>query len=380
MKSKALSLTFDRNSRFAIPKSIRENRGKHMDRMLPKTTIIIVNWNMLHHLHMCLHSVVNMNYPDFEIMLVDNASTDGSATFTEQEFPQVKIIRNNQNLGYAAANNVGFKYALGEYIAVLNPDTKVHSTWLLELVLALERNPSAGLATPKILMMNEPNRINTCGNDITLTGLTVCRGFGQKADAYENLETVSAVSGAAFVIKRSVLNKIDGFDESLFAYYEDTDLSLRAMLAGFDCIYVPSSIVYHRYEFNSNPRKIYLLERNRMITWLKTFRWRTLVIMIPLIIVAEAIAWGYTLLRGPRYIVSKLRANIWILQHFKQILEARRQVQLLRAVDDKKILRKLSHHLIVKQTINKYAAKFIQTIIQPILFIMGKICRALVTW
>jgi len=236
-----------------INRYLSETIGKkwdvEKDMELPKATVIIVNTNELHHLRRCLPSVLNQRYREYEVLVVDNASTDGSVEYVEREFPQVKVIRNSANLGYVGANNVGFEHATGEYLVVLNPDTEVEVDWLRELVLTLKNNPSAGLATSKILIMDDPQRINTCGNEITFAGITVCRGLGRPADTYDRLEAVSAVSGAAFAIKRSVLEHIGHFDESFFIYYEDTDLSLRAALAGYDCIYVPTSVVYHKYAF-----------------------------------------------------------------------------------------------------------------------------------
>ncbi len=349
-------------------------------RILPKASVIIVNANHLHDLKRCLPSIFRQRYPDYEILVVDNASTDGSVEYLAREFPQAKVIRNEANLGYAGANNVGFKHASGEYIAILNPDTRVEPDWLKELVIALQADVKSGLATPKILMMDDPARVNTCGNEITLTGLTFCRGLDQPAEKYNQLEIVSAVSGAAFVIKRSVLEQIGGFDGTFFMYYEDTDLSLRAMLAGYTCLYVPTSVVYHQYAFRFTPGKCFLQERNRYLSLLKTLRWRTLITLLPMLLLSELIAWGYVLLRGPEHIRSKFHSYAWLLSNRRQILEARSQVQALRRVDDRVLLNRFSHRLTFAQTVNPWMATILEKIFNPLLLLLGRVSRLIVTW
>lgn len=348
--------------------------------ILPKASVIIVNTSELHHLKRCLPSIFRQRYLDYEVLVVDNASTDGSIEYVMREFPRVKIIRNRANLGYAGANNVGFRHASGEYIAVLNPDTQVEPDWLSELVMALQAHPNAGLATPKILIMDDPARINTCGNEITFTGLTFCRGLDQPAEKYNQLEIVSAVSGAAFVIKRSVLEYIGGFDEAFFIYYEDTDLSLRAMLAGYDCLYVPTSVVYHQYALRFSPRKCFLQERNRYFSLLKTLRWRTLMALLPMLLLSEVIAWGYVLLQGPEHISSKFRSYVWLIGNRQQILQARRRAQALRRVDDRVLLERFSHRLTFAQMTNSWLATILERIFNPLLLLLGRMSRAIVTW
>ena len=386
VKDLAVPARYERLIPFATdPESViqartRTTRYDNQDPTFLKATVIVVSTNDGHHLKRCLSSVEKLSYPDVEILLVDNASTDGSASLVKRYFPKVTVIRNEENLGYAGANNIGFRHASGEIVAVLNPDTEVDANWLRELATALMANPSAGLVTSKILMMNDPARINACGNEITLTGLTVCRGFGETADAYEKLEEVSAVSGAAFAIRQSTLKQLGGFDEAMFLYYEDTDLSLRTMLAGAVCLYVPTSIAFHQYEFRFSPQKSFYLERNRILSWLKVFRWRTLIIMMPLILAAEVLVWSYALLKGPAFMVNKLRANVWPLLHVRKVLAARNEVQSTRKATDRQILDRLTHRLTFNQMVNQYLATRIEMIVQPLLFAAGKVCRALIAW
>lgn len=347
---------------------------------LPNCSIVIVNFNGLHHLTKCLPSIFRQNYPEYEVIVVDNASTDGSIEFLAREFPQVMLVRNKANLGYAEANNVGIKQASGKYIAVLNPDTMVDLNWLQELVIALEEDQLAEMATPKILLMDCPEKINTCGNDITLTGLTFCRGLDQPADSYLEPETVSAVSGAAFVIRRCILEQLGGFDEDLFMYYEDTDLSLRVMLAGYRCIFVPKSIIYHQYTFRFPPSKCFYQERNRYYSLLKILRWQTLLVLIPELLISEILAWGYVLLFGVDHIQSKYRSWVWLIVNRRQILKARHNTQRLRQVDDKTILKHFTYRLNFTQTTKPLIGRTLELILNPLMFILGNFSKVLIAW
>lgn len=197
-------------------------------RMQTRASIIIVGYNSLSDLPRCLASLQEDMAQEDEVIVVDNASQDGTPQAIREHFPWVRVLCSPENVGFGAANNLAAAQARGEYLAFLNPDTTAEPGWLEALIAALEDDPSAGLATPKILLMQDPQRINTCGNDIHISGLTLCRGMGEPSAAFSQLETVSAVSGAAFVVRRALFEAIGGFDPLFFMYMEDTDLSLRA--------------------------------------------------------------------------------------------------------------------------------------------------------
>jgi hypothetical protein len=348
--------------------------------ILPKASIVIVNTNELHHLKRGLPSICHQQYPDYEVIVVDNASTDGSVAFIEKEYPEVKILRNKENLGYTGANNVGFATALGEYIAVLNPDTRMEQDWLYQLILALEADPRAGLASGKVLLMDNPAQINSCGLDITYTGLSFLRGLGEPAEKYPRPEVIFGVAGSAFVIKRKVLDEIGGFDDLYFIYYDDTDLSLRANLAGYTCIYVPAAVGYHQYIFKFSARKCFLQERNRYLSLLKTLRWPTLFLLFPLFCLSDVIAWGYAGLQGREHLQGKFRSYSWLMTNWNQVLEARRRIQRLRRVSDRSLLNRFSSRVNFTNTTKPWIASLLSVIINPMVFILGNICRIIVFW
>jgi GT2 family glycosyltransferase len=322
----------------------------HAVKSTPKVSVIIVNYNGREYLEACLLSVLAEEKIDLEVILVDNDSQDGSADYVEQTFPQVRVIRNEINGGFSQGNNVGARKARGEYLAFLNPDTVVDPGWLTPLIAALEADPRARLATPKIMQLRDEQRINTCGNQIHFTGLTLCRGLGMDESNFSYPEEVDAVSGAAFVIRKQDFKKLGGLDERFFLYMEDTDLSVRARLAGYKCVYVPTSIVYHDYTLYFGPLKTFYQERNRYLMLLKGLRWRTLLVLLPALFMAEVVTWGFTILRDRRRFLNKLRAYIWILKHWREIVDSRRHVQAMRGVPDRVLISRYTHRLDFAQT------------------------------
>ena len=285
-----------------------------------------------------------------ELILVDNASSDGSAALVEAAFPGVRVLRSETNLGFGGGSNLGARHARGEFLAFLNPDTTVQPGWLDALLAALQANPDAGLATARILLLDDPQRINTCGNEIHISGLTLCRGMGQPSTAFPDLDEVGAVSGAAFAMRKALFETLHGFDESFFLYMEDTDLSLRARLAGWRILYVPGSIVYHDYRLTFGPHKTFYQERNRYRMLLKVLRKRTLLALLPALLLAELVAWGFVLLRERRNFGNKLRACAAVIQEWPQIKAARQHSQSLRRVADRQLLAHTEYRLGYEQT------------------------------
>jgi GT2 family glycosyltransferase len=340
--------------------------------------VIIVNHNGRAYLDGCLRSLLASQEDGREIIVVDNASADGSADYLEGAYPEVRLLRADQNLGFGAGNNLAARQARGEILAFLNPDTVVESGWLEALAAALES--SAGLVTAQIRLLDDPDQINTCGNDVHLTGLTLCRGMGADVKAFAEPVEVSAVSGAAFALQRNLFETLGGFDESFFLYMEDTDLSLRARLAGYRCRYVPGSVVYHDYRLRFGPQKTYYQERNRLLMLFKTYRLRTLLVLLPALCLAEVITWAFVLLREPRRLGNKLRAYAWILSHWRQVVGVRRQTQALRRVSDRALLAQSTHRLDYAQVGGRLAARLAEAVFDPLFWLWKRVALALVRW
>ena len=215
---------------------------------------------------------------------------------------------------------------------------------------ALQTEPHAGLATSQLRLLGSPDRINTCGNEVHCTGLTLCRGMGMDTRAFAQPCEVTAVSGAAFAMRRDLFERLGGFDDTFFLYVEDTDLSWRARLAGYRCLYVPSSVVYHDYDLSFGPYKTYYQERNRYLMLLKSLRWPTVLALLPALILAEVVTWAFVLLRERQRAANKLHVYAWLWKHRREIVESRQRTQALRRVRDRSLLAPSTYRLAYEQT------------------------------
>jgi GT2 family glycosyltransferase len=241
----------------------------------PLVSVVIVNWNGRHLLGECLDSLYSQSFKDFEVVLVDNGSRDGSAEYICKHYPAVRLVELQENTGFAGGNNAGILIARGKYVALLNNDTRTDPEWLASLAREAEASPAAGMWASKILSYDQPDIIDNVGLLIYRDGLA--RGHGrleQDRGQYDAPREALFPSGCAALYRRSMLDEVGLFDEAFFAYADDVDLGLRARLAGWACTYVPSAKVYHRYSSSSStysPLKAYLVERNRIWVLLKYY-------------------------------------------------------------------------------------------------------------
>ncbi|MGA9351106.1 MAG: glycosyltransferase family 2 protein [Anaerolineae bacterium] len=314
--------------------------------MPPLTSVVIVTYEGLRYLEGCLHSVFREAGQDCEVIVVDNGSTDGSPDLIEKRFPEVTLVRNSENRGFAAACNQGAEMAAGRVLVFLNQDTRVEPGWLLVLVRRLNEGGSVGLTTSKVLLMSQPDRIHLCGQAVHYTGLVFGRGFLSPASDMATPQEVGAVAGTSFALRREVWEELGGFDETFYMYYEETDLSWRAQLAGYKCFYVPDSVVYHDYRpCRSNPSRLYYSMCNRYITLLKNWRGPTLILLVPALLLAELIEWGLALAYGWRGVQAKVRANFWVITHLREISRLHARTQAGRKVPDAAILKERTYRL-----------------------------------
>lgn len=248
-----------------------------MNNAAPLVSIIIVNWNGLKFLHECLPSISAQSYTSFEVIMVDNGSTDGSLEFVRTGFPDTVIIENMENVGFAAANNQGIRIAKGKYIATLNNDTEVDEDWLKNLVDAAgASDKEVGMWAPKILSMKEPTRIDSVGG-LLIYRDGIARGRGRSEEdrgQYDRVEDILFPSACSALYRKDMLDEIGCFDEEFFAYCEDSDLGLRARLAGWKALSVPKAVVYHHYSGSAgrySETKAFLVERNHLWLAIKNF-------------------------------------------------------------------------------------------------------------
>jgi GT2 family glycosyltransferase len=241
----------------------------------PLVSIIIVNWNGIKFLEPCLSSLYSQSYAPYEVILFDNGSTDGSVGFLKEKFPEVIILESPENLGFAEGNNRAIEASKGEYILTLNNDTELADGFLETLVqAAITSSEGVGMWAPKILSLNKKDEIDSVGGLLIYSDcLAKGRGRLEKdSGQYDRVEEVFVPSACAALYKKTMLDRVGLFDSDFFAYCEDTDLGLRARLAGWKALSVPGAVVYHYYSGTGGkytPFKAFLVERNHIWAALK---------------------------------------------------------------------------------------------------------------
>lgn len=260
----------------------------------PEISIIIVNWNGKKFLKKCLDSLRNQTYQNFEIIFVDNGSNDGSVKFIKVNFPEIKIIENKNNLGFAAGNNQGIKESTGKYIFTLNNDTTTDNNCIENIIKPMKNDNSMGMVAPKILSLRNKKIIDSVGG-LLLSYDGIAKGNGRNEidnGQYDENKEILFPSACAALYNKRMLDEIGLFDEYFFAYCEDADLGLRGRTAGWKAISAPNAIIYHYYSGTTeshSPLKAFLVERNHILFAIKN---------LPLIMVLALPAttiWRFTI-------------------------------------------------------------------------------------
>ena len=272
-------------------------------------SIIIVNYNGCHHLTRCLNSLKSQSIEDFEVIVIDNASSDGSVKFLSQSYPWVNVIKNCENIGYGAGVNRGINASRGEFILTLNNDTDADPDFLKELLIAIESSPEVGMAAPKMLLPD--GSINSTGLCISRSGAVWDRGvFEKDKGQYDMSYKVLGPCGGAALYRRTMLEEIGHFEEDYFLYYEDADIAIRACNAGWKCIFVPGSRVMHLHGATAGFQSdmyVYYISRNIIWNVVKNYPFKELVLSIPFVIGRNLAAIPYYALRGQRKVVIKAK-------------------------------------------------------------------------
>lgn len=240
----------------------------------PLISVVLLNWNGIKVLDRCLGSLTAQTYSPLEIIVVDNASTDGSVGLIKKRFPAVRLVVNERNLGFGGGNNVGIRASQGKYIMMLNNDTRLDPKCIEELKRSIEKDDKYGACASKILLEYEENLIDAAGIVVCPDGLSIGRGRLEKGDQFDEEVEVFFASDCACLYRREMLEDIGLYDEDFFAYADETDMGWRAQLAGWKCIYNPQAVVYHFHSASSgnySPFKAFLVERNRIWVAVKSF-------------------------------------------------------------------------------------------------------------
>lgn len=317
--------------------------------MNPLLSIIIPNWNGKKFLKECLDSLKKQTYNNFEIILVDNGSTDGSIDFIQKEYGDfVKIIRNETNLGFAEGSNIGIRSARGEFIVLLNNDTKTDPFWLEELVKTIHIDPKVGMWGSKIYSYYHKNQIEAVGELIYWDGLTRAKGqFEIDNGQFNFMEEILYPPGCGAMYRRKIFDEIGLFDKDFFAYADDAEIGIRARLAGWKALFVPKAILYHKNSGTGgqhSPFKAFYVERNRFWITIKYFP-LPLLFLTPFFTFYRFIfqAYGALTHHGAAGIFTKNYSPwklIWILitaygsafYHLPKMLKKRKKIRYLKKV------------------------------------------------
>ncbi len=314
----------------------------------PMVSIVILNYNGRDLLRPCLESVLESDYPRFEVLLVDNGSTDDSVQSVRDlvdKDSRIKLILNGSNLGFAEGNNVAIKHVKGEYVVILNNDTEVRRDWLNHLVEVMEQDHTIGIAQSKLLLMKDRKRLDSAGAYLTNFGFLFQRGLGElDYGQYDATDEIFSAKAASIIIRKDLIDRVGLFDPEYFLYLEETDLCFRTWLIGLRVVFAPRSVVYHYWGAITVPkvgREIPFYScRNYAMTLIKNLEFGNLLRIMPI----HTLLWVFLAIR---FIVQGRiqraktigRALIWIFKALPKIWAKRERVQhLTRKVSDKDLM------------------------------------------
>jgi len=311
---------------------------------MPAISVLIVNWNGRHFLDACLGGLRRQTFQDFETILVDNGSSDGSSTYVREHFPEVRLIALQDNLGFTGGNIAAYEQARGQLIVLLNNDTEPHPRWLEEIHKASLQFPQAGSFASKMMYFDKRERIENCGFSVGTAGTTVDLGRDElDSPAWTAPREVFGACGGAVAYRRIMLDDIGFLDPDFFMVYEDVDLSFRAQLRGYPCVYIPTAIVFHRYRASLGKRpalQVYYSQRNIEFVYFKNMPAGLILrsFVQRFLYEAGAAVYFFRLGAGPAFLRGKWDA----FKHFPSLLRKRREIQLTRTLTNHEIRARLT--------------------------------------
>jgi GT2 family glycosyltransferase len=320
-----------------------------MNNSRPFVSIVVLNHNGMKHLKSCLESLMKTNYPEFEIILVDNGSDDLSVSFVRRNYPKVKLLELGKNYGSSVGYMAGVKIAQGPYVSILNNDIEVDPDWLYPLVEALEKNPTVAAADPKFKNYFDRKRFEdsaAAGRLIDYFGNNYTRGVNEVDRG--QFDQIEYIMGVLTFFRKSTMIEIGGFDTSFGYGYEDIDLGWRFYLSGYKVMYVPKSVIYHKSGATSRmaknrkirPNLYYLIKRNRLIALLKNYGIRNMLVALFVSSFEYFLTLYYFMLNRERlHSLAIVKAMLYILPNLRLIFVQRSKVQQLRRLADKEIKR-----------------------------------------
>lgn len=314
-----------------------------MFQTLPLVSIVIANYNGRDNLKRCVSSILQSDC-SLEIIVVDNGSSDGSIQHVKEAFAnqlsRIVVVPLPSNYGLAVANNIGIDKAKGKYVFILNNDTEVDPSCLSELMKAMERDQTIGVAQPKILYMDKKDTFDCAGNFINMIGFGDYRGRNSKdVGQYETSDEISYAKGAAMMVRKSLWTSLGGFEPLFFVYYEETDFCWRVWLSGYRIVFIPSAKIFHvcKATVSKFRRKFieFQVNRNRIVTVTKNLSSRNLALYSPLEATMYIVRFAiYGRMRDVDAIMGELQGVIWCISSFRSLWTKRLLIQQVRVVRD----------------------------------------------
>ena len=309
----------------------------------PLVSIIVVNYNGEKYIQKCIASLLKTEYSPFELIVVDNNSTDKSIEIITEKFGKdrrLRIIRNTKNVGFAEGNNIGCRYSRGKYLAFINNDTEVDPNWLKELINVIENNSDVGACQSKLVLMGT-HLLDGTGDFITVHGIAFIRGHNVAETREHQIEQIFSPRAAAMIINKRIFEKIGEFDSDYFAGYEDVDLGWRIRLLGKKVVFVPKSVVYHIGRASTKKMgqiEAYHKHKNCIATAIKNYNLRNLFFRLPFTIIYRFLL-GISPFKETQVISQSgfavIKAILWNITNFRKIWKKRLfvQVNILRVKD-----------------------------------------------
>ncbi len=302
-------------------------------------SVIIVNYNGRRLLKECLESILNQSHAHIEIILVDNASRDGSAGYVEESFPGVRVVKLFENRGFTGGNIEGLKYAHGDYIMLINNDVVLDNDCIKKLATALETHPDAGIGATKMIVYGR-DIIDTAGDGFSTSFKGFKRGEGKEANNYCNEEYIFGACAGAAIYRRSMIDEIGFFDDDFFLIYEDVDMNFRAQLAGWRALYVPDAIAYHKVRStigDMSDMAVYYSLRNCEFVRIKNAPFPLLMRYFPSFFLGAIADFLYFCVKH-RKIKLYFKAKIDAIRLMPTMLKKRRRIMSKRKADNKYLI------------------------------------------
>lgn len=307
-----------------------------------KVSIIIVNWNGKEILKNCLDSILKQSFNDYEVIVVDNGSVDNSVEFIPKYYPSFNVVALKENTGFTGGNIEGLKHAKGDFIVLLNNDAVLTPDWLSTMVSAIDSDCRIGFCSSKIIIEGT-NKIDSVGDMFTTAFTGVKLGEFRNADEFSIRKYVPGACAAALIFRKSMLDEIGFLDNDFFLNHEDTDLSMRAWLAGWKCLFVPEAVVYHKVSAsigNLSDTSVYYFSRNNEWVWIKNTPLLLLIRYLPQRIIYEMSSFGYFCILKRKW-RPFIKGKVAALLKLPLMLKKRKEIQKLIKLSNQEIQKEL---------------------------------------